>query len=98
VCSFEGFQFGTRRAISAPEPEDPDREVAQPLRGIGGLHHEAKHETMFDRIEVELKGVQQALYSSCAVPTTPLSAGDIEVGDEPTQLPRCWRRRSLLDC
>jgi hypothetical protein len=20
------------------EPEDPDREVAQPLRGIGGLH------------------------------------------------------------
>ena len=38
VCSFEGFQFGTRRAISAPEPEDLDREVAQPLRGIGGLH------------------------------------------------------------
>jgi hypothetical protein len=38
VCSFEGFQFGTRRAISAPEPEDPDREVVQPFGGIGGLH------------------------------------------------------------
>jgi hypothetical protein len=35
MCSFEGFQFGTKRAISAPESEDPDREVAQPLRGIG---------------------------------------------------------------
>jgi hypothetical protein len=43
VCSFEGFQFGTRRAISAPEPEDPDREVAQPLRGIGGLHQNLFH-------------------------------------------------------
>jgi hypothetical protein len=24
-----------------PEPEDPNREVAQPLGGIGGLHHNA---------------------------------------------------------
>jgi hypothetical protein len=38
VCSFEGFQFGIRRAISAVELEDPDREVVYPLRGIGGLH------------------------------------------------------------
>jgi hypothetical protein len=47
---------------------------------------EAKQKTMFDRIEAELKGVQQALYSSLAVSTAPLSAGDIEVGDEPAQL------------
>ena len=38
MCSFEGFKFGTRRAISTPELEDPDWEVAQPLKGIGGLH------------------------------------------------------------
>jgi hypothetical protein len=38
MFAFEGFQFGTRRAISSLEPEDLDREVAQPLRGIGGLH------------------------------------------------------------
>jgi flagellar biosynthesis GTPase FlhF len=43
---------------------------------------------MFDRIEAELKGVQQALYSSRAVSTAPLSSGDIEVGDEPAQLRR----------
>jgi hypothetical protein len=49
---------------------------------------EAKQKTMFDRIEVELKGVQQALYSIQAVPTASLSAGDIEVGDEPSQLRR----------
>jgi hypothetical protein len=41
---------------------------------------------MFYRIEVELKGVQQALYLSRAVSTMLLLAGDIEVGDEPTQL------------
>jgi hypothetical protein len=38
VCSFKGFQFGTRRAILALEPEDPDWEVVQPFEGIGGLH------------------------------------------------------------
>jgi hypothetical protein len=43
---------------------------------------------MFERIEVELKGVQHYLYLSRVVSTTPLSAGDIEVGDEPTQLCR----------
>jgi hypothetical protein len=44
---------------------------------------DAKHETMFDRIEADIKSVQQTLYSSSAVPTASLSAGDIEVGDEP---------------
>jgi hypothetical protein len=48
----------------------------------------AKQETMFDRIKADLKGVQQALYSSHIVSTASLSAGDIEVGDEPTQLRR----------
>jgi hypothetical protein len=43
---------------------------------------------MYDRIEVELKGVQQALYSSCAVSTTPSSSEAVELGDEPTQLRR----------
>ena len=43
---------------------------------------------MFDRIEAELKGVHQALYSNGAVPTTSLSTGDIEVGDELAQLRR----------
>jgi hypothetical protein len=48
--------------------------------------NEAKQETMYDRIEVELKGVQQALYSSRAVSTAPSSSEGIEVGDEPAQL------------
>jgi hypothetical protein len=43
---------------------------------------------MFERIEAELKGVQQALYSSRAVSTVSLSSGGIEVGDDPTQLRR----------
>jgi hypothetical protein len=43
---------------------------------------------MFDRIEAELKGVQKSLYSSRAVPTTSLLAGDIEVGYEPSHLRR----------
>jgi hypothetical protein len=33
--------------------------------------HEAKQEVMYDRIEVELRGVQQALQSIHAVSTTP---------------------------
>jgi hypothetical protein len=41
---------------------------------------------MFDRIEAEHKGVQQTLYLICAVSTVLFSAGDIEVGDEPSQL------------
>jgi hypothetical protein len=53
------------------------------------LHrNEAKHETMYDKIEVEMKGVQQALYSSRVVSTASFSSEDIELGDEPTQLRR----------
>jgi hypothetical protein len=43
---------------------------------------------MYDRIEIEIQGVQQALPSSRAVPTAPLTAGTVEPGDEPTQLHR----------
>jgi hypothetical protein len=50
--------------------------------------NEAKQETMYDRIEVELKGLQHTLYSSHAVSTTSLSSGGIEVGDESAQLRR----------
>jgi hypothetical protein len=53
---------------------------------------------MFDRIEVELKGVHQALYLSHAVPTALLSVGDIEVGDEPTQLCRLADSTKALLC
>jgi hypothetical protein len=69
VCSFEGFQFGTRRAISALETEDPDREVAQPLRGIGGLHQVvSEHEFFVCRLQVkeEKKETENSeLYSVC---------------------------------
>jgi hypothetical protein len=50
--------------------------------------HEAKQETVYDRIEAELKGVQQAIYSNHAVSTVPSSLEVIELGDEPTQLRR----------
>jgi hypothetical protein len=43
---------------------------------------------MYDRIDEELKGVQQALYSSCTVPTAPSSSEGTDLGDEPTQLCR----------
>jgi hypothetical protein len=49
---------------------------------------EAKQEKMYDKIEVELKGVHQALYSSHTVSTASLTVGGIEVGDEPAQLCR----------
>jgi hypothetical protein len=48
----------------------------------------AKEETMFYRIEAELKGVQQALYSIHTVSTASFSIGDIEVGYDPAQLHR----------
>ena len=48
--------------------------------------HEAKQEEMYDRIEAELWGVQQALHSSHTVSTTALPLGELELGDEPTQL------------
>ena len=49
------------------------------------LHHkEEKQETMYDRIEEELKGAQKSLYCSPVVSTTPLSSEGIEVGNEIT--------------
>jgi hypothetical protein len=46
--------------------------------------NEAKPNTMYERIEEELKGVQQALYSYRAVSTTPPSSKRTNLGDEPT--------------
>ena len=47
---------------------------------------EVKQEAMYNRIEIELQGVQQALQSSRAVSTAPLPEGTTEQGDEPVQL------------
>jgi hypothetical protein len=47
-----------------------------------------KKETLYERIDKELKDIQQAIYSSRAVPTTPSSLEIAELGDEPTQLRR----------
>jgi NTP pyrophosphatase (non-canonical NTP hydrolase) len=41
---------------------------------------------VFSRIKVELQEVQQALQSSRAVSTVPLSARTSEIGDEPAQI------------
>jgi hypothetical protein len=41
---------------------------------------------MYDRIKVELLGVQQAVQSSCAVSTGPLPSEEPELGDELAQL------------
>jgi hypothetical protein len=49
---------------------------------------EVKQEQMYNRIEIELQGVQQALQSSRAVSTVPLTVGTPEPGDEPAQLHR----------
>jgi hypothetical protein len=43
---------------------------------------------MYDRIEAELRGVQQALYSSRTVSTAPPPSEEPELGDEPAQLCR----------
>jgi hypothetical protein len=48
--------------------------------------HEAKQETLYDRIEKNLKDIQQAIHSSRVVPTAPPSVESVELGDEPTQL------------
>jgi hypothetical protein len=45
-----------------------------------------KKEEMYDRIEDELCGVQQALQYICAVSTVPFPLGEVELGDEPAQL------------
>jgi len=62
--------------------------------------HGAKQESMYDRIEKELRDIQQAIHSSRAVPIVPSSAENVELGDEPTQLQRLanatevWLRRA----
>jgi hypothetical protein len=43
---------------------------------------------MYNRIEIELQGVKQALQSSHAASTAPLPEGTTEAGDEPVQLHR----------
>jgi hypothetical protein len=43
---------------------------------------------MYEIIEAELKGVQQALHSNCAVSTAPPSSKGTYLGDEPAQLCR----------
>jgi phosphoribosylanthranilate isomerase len=48
--------------------------------------HGAKQKLMCDRIEKELKDIQQAIHSSRTVSTTPSSSESVELGDEPTQL------------
>jgi hypothetical protein len=47
---------------------------------------EARQEEMYNRIDIELQGVQQALQSNHTVSTAPLSVGTPELGDEPAQL------------
>jgi hypothetical protein len=49
-------------------------------------NQEVKQEQMYNYIEIELQGVQQALQSSHAVSTSPPTAGIVELGDEPAQL------------
>jgi hypothetical protein len=43
---------------------------------------------MYEKIEAELRGVQQALHSSRVVSTAPPPSEETELGDEPTQLHR----------
>jgi hypothetical protein len=47
-----------------------------------------KQETLYERIEKELKDIKQAIHSSRAVPIAPSSAEIAELGDEPCQLRR----------
>jgi hypothetical protein len=46
----------------------------------------AKQETMYNRIEIELQGVQQALQSSRAISSVALPEGTTKEGYEPVQL------------
>ena len=43
---------------------------------------------MYDRIGVQLLGVQKVLQSSGAVSTVPLPSGEPELGDDPAKLHR----------
>jgi hypothetical protein len=49
---------------------------------------EAKKATMYEKIETELRGVQQALHSSHAVSIVPPPSEEPKLGDEPAQLRR----------
>jgi hypothetical protein len=52
---------------------------------------------MYERIESELKGVQQALYLICAMSIAPSSSETVELGDEPTQIQRIeYATKALL--
>jgi hypothetical protein len=50
--------------------------------------YEYKQEELYERIEKELKELQQAVRLARAVPTVPSSSQTIELGDESTQLRR----------
>jgi vacuolar-type H+-ATPase subunit I/STV1 len=60
--------------------EDSSKDILQ--------RHEAKKEIVYDRIEKDLKDIQQAIHLSRAVPIVPSSVEIVELGDEPTQLRR----------
>jgi hypothetical protein len=47
-----------------------------------------KKETLYEKIEKQLKDIHQALQSSHTVSTEPPSVENVELGDEPTQLRR----------
>jgi hypothetical protein len=49
---------------------------------------EAKQATMYEKIEIELRGVQQALHSNRTVSVVPLPSEELELGDELAQLYR----------
>jgi hypothetical protein len=49
-------------------------------------HYGSKQETLYERIEKELKEIQQAIHLNRTVPTMPSSSKIAELGDKPTQL------------
>jgi hypothetical protein len=50
--------------------------------------NEAKQESMYDRIEEKVRGVQQVLYSSHVASTAPPPSEELELEDEPPKLRR----------
>jgi adenylate kinase len=50
--------------------------------------HEAKQETLYDRIQKELKDIQQVIQLNHTMSTAPSSVESVELGDDPTQLRR----------
>jgi hypothetical protein len=50
--------------------------------------NKAKQEALYERIAIELRGVQQALHSSRTVCIVPLLSEEPKLEDEPTQLYR----------